>query len=502
MLWEYSTEEGRAIYGDKFTSIQSFVEEHSIASNDIMCDGFHEGTGFLTRHFALTNSFEAAVRAVDPSVTLPYWDFTIEGEEIYQLGKQPSYLMDISPVFTADWFGTVGDDHHIQDGRWAHSEMPIASSDSVAQNSFGFVRAFWNNNPDYEVQRYPFYDCGMTAKHKLIPRCDTHYTILESANLGDFLILSPADGHGPMHVNIGGIWGGCEQAYTNFTSKWGEILDHNLTIDEVAAMGYDTNLFFNKWGYTAQRRLMFETAIMGEYFHIYRSFWRSHVCAVDNSYALLECPDECDPDKTPFEECTCSVPKLVSGETSWQNMYPCLLNSESNQLVFNATMPDEMLKDLVYMIATSSVLEGEMIESASTADITFWLIHPVIERLLAAKRLTTVTKMGDTEFSKWNVVDGSNETWLAYSYYNLEEGQNLYHPDAYTCAGHTADDPALPDAMPYTSAIDDSADLNGDGVISNWEFYLVLNPNDRDANDYVFDNFDWDHCTNVQALGS
>ena len=41
---------------------------------------FHEGTGFLTHHLALTNSFEASLRAVDPAVTLPYWDFSIEGQ--------------------------------------------------------------------------------------------------------------------------------------------------------------------------------------------------------------------------------------------------------------------------------------------------------------------------------------------------------------------------------------------------------------------------------------
>lgn len=107
------------------TSIGNFVAAHSEASNDNMCDEFHDGTGFLTHHLALTNSFEvnrwplkinllqcchcmirvisvatyltsshtlflelswlllqAAVRSVDPSVTMPYWDFTIEGEAI------------------------------------------------------------------------------------------------------------------------------------------------------------------------------------------------------------------------------------------------------------------------------------------------------------------------------------------------------------------------------------------------------------------------------------
>jgi hypothetical protein len=65
-IWKYSNEEGKAKFGDDFTSITTFVAAHSLASNDIMCDGFHEGSGFITHHLALGNSFEAAMRAVDP----------------------------------------------------------------------------------------------------------------------------------------------------------------------------------------------------------------------------------------------------------------------------------------------------------------------------------------------------------------------------------------------------------------------------------------------------
>jgi hypothetical protein len=43
--------------------------------------------GFLTHHLALTLSFDASLRAVDPSVILPYWDFTIEGQQIKDLGE-------------------------------------------------------------------------------------------------------------------------------------------------------------------------------------------------------------------------------------------------------------------------------------------------------------------------------------------------------------------------------------------------------------------------------
>ena len=83
-VWQYGQEEGVAKFGEKFTSIDTFVQIHSEASNDVMCDQYHEGSGFLTHHLAMAVSFEAAIRAVNPAVTLPYWDFTIEGEPRYK----------------------------------------------------------------------------------------------------------------------------------------------------------------------------------------------------------------------------------------------------------------------------------------------------------------------------------------------------------------------------------------------------------------------------------
>jgi hypothetical protein len=162
---------------------------------------------------------------------------------------------------------------------------------------------------------------------------------------------------------------------------------------------------------------------------------------------------------------------------------------------FTKTMPDEMIKDIVYMVATSSVVEGEMIESASTADIFFWMIHPVIERLLSAKRLPGVTTMSKYSVYKWPQ-DPSEEDWLSYSYYNLERGELKTHADAYTCVGHASGDSVLPTAytLPYTDGMKGIVDKNGDGFVTNWEFYMALDPLNVDGIDYVFDNFKWDHC--------
>ena len=192
--------------------------------------------------------------------------------------------------------------------------------------------------------------------------------------------------------------GGCEQAYAAFLEKWGEFMNTDVTEAELNAIKYSGNMNKAdmeangytkwKWGYKAPRQLMFDKAIMGEYFHIYRSFWRSHMCAVDGTPRLLVCPDECDPAFTPFEECTCEVSALLNGKTTWQNLFPCVLSTTENQNDFLAIMPEDLVVDMMTMLATSSVVEGDMIESSSPQDPLFWMIHTVIERMLSAKVLS------------------------------------------------------------------------------------------------------------------
>ena len=43
MMWKYNTSAGLQKFGTQFTSTDEFVAVHALASNDIMCDGFHEG---------------------------------------------------------------------------------------------------------------------------------------------------------------------------------------------------------------------------------------------------------------------------------------------------------------------------------------------------------------------------------------------------------------------------------------------------------------------------
>ena len=244
--------------------------------------------------------------------------------------------------------------------------------------------------------------CGLEPSHKKVPSCSSHYSVLNASTLGDLQMVIPSDGHGPVHIQIGwspfpslphaiisyriqiiphnvlpcsaqtgGLYGSCADGYQAFITKWASVLDEDMTAEQVAAYGFDSA----NWGYglKAPRRGMFEKSIMGEYFHIFRAFWRSHMCAVDGTPGLLECPDTCDAGAiasalglevggsgssidmtgagdssglgqdayTPasatriISECPCQVNKLINGSTTWNNVYPCVV-ATTKQPVFDA----------------------------------------------------------------------------------------------------------------------------------------------------------------------
>jgi hypothetical protein len=103
-MWEVGTKKGREVYGEDFTGMDRFVSVHADqATGDIKCDKWHEGSGFLTHHLALTVSFEISLRAVDQRVTTPYWDFSIEGEKILLLGLGPKAITQVGNIFTDTW---------------------------------------------------------------------------------------------------------------------------------------------------------------------------------------------------------------------------------------------------------------------------------------------------------------------------------------------------------------------------------------------------------------
>ncbi|CAM9599920.1 unnamed protein product, partial [Hapterophycus canaliculatus] len=115
---------------------------------------FHEGLGFLTNHAVVSNTFEASLQAVNPKLTLPYWDFTIENSSAGGSGdgsvNQPQTK---SPLFQNSWFGTSDPRDNqvspVKDGRWAYMEVPPTMRNNpgnVEPDVYGKLRAPWNVN--------------------------------------------------------------------------------------------------------------------------------------------------------------------------------------------------------------------------------------------------------------------------------------------------------------------------------------------------------------------
>jgi hypothetical protein len=117
-LWGTDEETGQKQYGEKFHNaaycktpfvflfysdvlkfIVAVAEAHHFNAAWQDGDHIHEGLGFLPQHLKLTNMFELSMQSVDPSVSLPYWDFTIEGSKDQDVFS--------SPVFAEETFGSL-----------------------------------------------------------------------------------------------------------------------------------------------------------------------------------------------------------------------------------------------------------------------------------------------------------------------------------------------------------------------------------------------------------
>ncbi|KAH8053683.1 hypothetical protein JL720_14642 [Aureococcus anophagefferens] len=148
-----STADGVEIYGDRYKDIHHVAVIHNDLAGNNMCDFIHGATGyaFVTAHAALGGMVEQAMQAVDPSVSMPYWDYTLD-KWLYtdrarpaQVARVPRFIATWeSPVWTADFFGASDEDTGvIVDGAWAHTKVPLLSERLF--NDSGFAGHFRTN---------------------------------------------------------------------------------------------------------------------------------------------------------------------------------------------------------------------------------------------------------------------------------------------------------------------------------------------------------------------
>lgn len=169
-------------------------------------DRMHDGMGFLSQHMAITSDYERALQAMDPQVSMPYWDYTIDGAKYNKSGWEQTSLWD-SDLWTPGWFGNAtGASHVVEEGRWAYQEVSTDDDpDSKASNPYGYLRAPWNLNPSKYVTRFHEL-CGVYYdQYKNWPNCALHHSALTEMNTySTFIPFMAYAAHAGVHMMVGG----------------------------------------------------------------------------------------------------------------------------------------------------------------------------------------------------------------------------------------------------------------------------------------------------------
>ncbi|CAN0353347.1 unnamed protein product [Ectocarpus sp. 6 AP-2014] len=463
---------GREIYGDKYYSMDYFTRMHLYGGGDKTCDHWHDGTGFMNAHMGFTLMFEQALQSVNPSIAVPYWDFTIEGTPD---GDSPSFRS--SPVFSDDWFGTTTPENgaRVPDrGRFGFVPvMTNASEYSRITNAYGMLRSVWNSDSTPFMTRYD----GLFGYHnnRKPAGCKQYRDALDHDDWMSFSAALGTSAHGHIHEIVGGAW--------------------SMEAGVVAKRTTDRVLPFLHVIYT-------------------KKLWRADylVCpesCSNNAPAWMECQCSCDATamagKSPLE--VLKDAGLLSGSSFFYDKHLKLIENldeatqEGTLAGYTAEESEDIFHEALRVMCTPSVV-GTFYEATSTIDPIFWVIHPTIERLWQLRRLQD---------------DAFDDTWVPSEFvcFGHNPGDTLPFHDMFASSrgasssvlkasflagvGGTARHGGVGSGQGETGIGLRGGRITGGMALSpkkyytNAELYHLLDPN-GDEVPYVYDNFEWPHC--------
>mmetsp|Transcript_33268 Transcript_33268/g.43862 ORF Transcript_33268/g.43862 Transcript_33268/m.43862 type:complete len:619 (-) Transcript_33268:201-2057(-) len=339
ILWELPQTEGEQLYGEKYISMQELLIFHLKFSADRECDHMHAGYGFLTQHSALTNLFEQSLQSIDPSISLPYWDYFQDIEDFE--GNEGTFLhfMQSSKLFSKKYFGaTDPETGYIKDGRWKGLQVPNMDllsdleQESIPHDIYNFLRSPWSANSDPHITRISSTCDGNPTTVFEMPNCKALNKLMKASSVDDFLKYIAYDPQETIHVLTGGV-SGCGEAYDNLLAFMDE-----ETVDIHRAKSF----IYHKNGY--------------------------------RNYYI-----ECDSD---HDGCHCKNQQaLYSSESEQATFFKALGIDGWKQ--YNA----EARKALVKTICESDVHIGDNLQSSSSYTPEFWFMNPTLERAFQKKVL-------------------------------------------------------------------------------------------------------------------
>ena len=436
-LYKISQTEAQQRYGPAASSMHQLIAAHlDLVVYDMHLDHLHAGLGFLTHHTALSARAEFALQAVNPRLSMPYWDFTIDSQMVQ---KNSVKTLADSVVFSEDWFGVLDTDAHtVTKGRWAYLEVPKhESQDETPGNAFGVLRGPWNLNPSPYVTRFHG-SCGSPHSFSM-PSCGAHLQLVENYDewryVGDLIKQNAV--HDGAHLYTGGVGGEC----TEVKERVMELVGYNVT--------------------RALTQIMPATM---------QWMYRAH---------LQKPPDSC----VAGEPCAFTCSKNVTAATI---LVTELFNhfGYSDEVTAWEKNPNKEEAFKAFFCDTKAVL-GDAIDAGGANDPTFWPIHPTLERLYQYKDLVKPLKVRHwpTGGEKNGEKDGASTTDDDYI-----PCYSMWYSSK--CESHHAFDKV---AFEANMRNDDGNYVPS--VPTNHMFLHAMTPGGGNYRmSYVYENFLWEHC--------
>ena len=435
LMYDVSTEDGQALYGDKYISAEGLLFRHLNGAGRSDCDHWHDGAGIVVQHMAFTLLTEQSLQAVDKSLSMPYWEYAMD-ESLY------SNWFD-SDMFRDDWFGAASPtskDHSIERGLWAGVRLPDGSaykekwnipktgSLNPFVNGYGVMRSPWNNNPSPYIGRHNL-TYGITTTK--MPNCAVMSSCYGSKSLSGITDCLNGVTHGPVHILIGGNWGE------------GNVFVENRDISFLQGMN----------------KLLF-----------FKNLWRS---------GFARCPTSCDSSSSSSDgvsgsQCACMIPEeyittygaqgILERAGVWDEISGSLQKGDSSE---------ETILAALHALADPAQV-GEMFSSAAPYDPIFWPVHGQIERVLSLKRVRLAQGYlsSKTFAESWGFA-AKDKRYLAgrcdwsgvSSVDDLTLPSCTFHVSNTSCYGHGQND-----------ILDFSNFLGRGETYSNNEFYEFMHP--------------------------
>ena len=444
LLSNTTLSEGQEKYGSDFYDVKTLAKLHYWNAGQRDADHIHEGTGFLTQHLKLTNLFEMSVQSVDPSLAVPYWDFTIDNQTGWKIFdafvSSPDVFGTVSyPQSSNRGFGYEADTAQgarIPDGRWANQLVEMNTEFPSLKTGYGYLRAPWVLNPSPYTSRYSF---DWEVDYSYLPSCENNYDILEYTDMMSYFYQMSYGPHGTAHITYGGIFG-CDA------------LDHWVT-DGIIADADSQLLACSKMG------------------NIIKEFYRHGFvnpptsCTLNEAdYTASDCLFTCREDK--LEIATYSLYYLLEG-------------------TYNSSTSEPAIRDFLGAFICSDEFSkmyvGDHYESSSMSDPSFWVMHPTLERLTHAKLLS-----GGFDDETWSTDPVNDFVCTKSSCYDEVLDESDYFADC--CYGHYEYD------QMYNGFKGTRDDYFG---ITNHEAFVSTDPRNASsyAMSYIYNDFTFDHCS-------